>query len=182
MDANLQSKRLDLVSMTPDFLRACLQEDLGRASSLLQVLLPPDWPGEYGRTLKLRLGQLEADPGLQPWLTRVMRLRETGVMVGLIGFHGRPGLVYPCPVAADAAELGFSVFPEHRRKGYAREAAVMLMRWASMQQGVTDFVLTIRPDNVASQALARGLGFVRRGFHIDDIDGEEDVLERHGAP
>jgi hypothetical protein len=51
-----------------------------------------------------------------------------------------------------------------------------------VQQGVADFVMTIRPDNVASQSLARGLGFVRRGFHIDEVDGVEDVLERHGAP
>jgi RimJ/RimL family protein N-acetyltransferase len=37
-------------------------------------------------------------------------------------------------------------------------------------------VLSIRPDNTASQALAAGLGFVRIGSHIDDVDGLEDIL------
>lgn len=182
MTARIQSERLDLISMTPEFMHLSLEGNADRAGSLLQILVPSGWPGEYEPNIKLRLRQLQADPGLQPWLTRAMRLRETGEMVGAIGFHGRPGVEYPCPVATDAAEFGYSVFPAHQRQGYAREAAIALMRWAVEQQGVTDFVISIRPDNVASQALARGLGFVRRGFHIDEIDGEEDVLERHGAP
>src|SRR4051812_19189628 len=170
MDEEIQSERLDLISLTPEFLRLSLDGDAAGASRLLQISLPEDWPGEHAWKMKLRFKQLENEPELQPWLVRAMRLRETGRLVGLIGFHGAPGVDYPCPVATDAAELGFSVFPDHRRKGYAREAAVALMRWESVQQGVTDFVMTIRPDNVASQALARGLGFVRRGFHIDDVD------------
>jgi ribosomal-protein-alanine N-acetyltransferase len=182
MTVSVQSERLDLISMTPEFLRLSLEGNADRAGSLLNLLVPPGWPGEFEPAAKLRLRQLEADPRLQPWLTRAMRLRTTGVMVGVIGFHGRPGVEYPCPVAADAAEFGYRVFPEHQRQGYAREAAIALMRWAVQQQGVTDFVLSIRPDNVASQALAQGLGFVRRGSHIDDVDGVEDVLERHGAP
>ncbi len=168
--------------MTPEFLRASIDGDVTKATRVLQISLPTDWPGENRPNLLIRLKQLESDPALQPWLTRAMRLRVTGAMVGLIGFHGAPGVEYPCPVAASAAEFGFRVFPEYRRQGYAREAAVALMRWAATQRGVEDFVVTIRPDNVASQAVARGLGFVRRGFHVDDVDGVEDVLERHGAP
>ncbi|HEX4412914.1 MAG TPA: GNAT family protein [Lacipirellulaceae bacterium] len=182
MSSAIQTDRLDLVSMTPAFLQASINGDIAEAARILPTSLPAEWPGENRPNLLIRLKQLENDPVLQPWLTRAMRLRATGAIVGLIGFHGAPGVEYPCPVAAGAAEFGFRVFPEYRRQGYAREAAVALMRWAAMQQGVTDFVLTIRPDNVASQALARGLGFVRRGFHIDEVDGEEDVLERHGAP
>jgi ribosomal-protein-alanine N-acetyltransferase len=182
MTARIQSERLDLISLTPEFLRLSLKGDVDRAGRLLNLVLPAGWPGEHSWKFELRLKQLENDPSLQPWLARAMRLRETRLMVGVIGFHGAPGVEYPCPVAADAAEFGFRVLPEHRRQGYAREASIALMRWAVEQQGVTDFVLTIRPDNFASQALARGLGFIRRGFHIDDVDGVEDVLERHGAP
>jgi ribosomal-protein-alanine N-acetyltransferase len=178
----IQTDRLDLVSMTPEFLRASIDGDVAEASRILQISLPADWPGENRPNLLIRLKQLENDPALQPWLTRAMRLQATGAMVGMIGFHGVPGVEYPCPVSAGAAEFGFRVFPEYRRQGYAREAAVALMHWAVTQQRVTDFVVTIRPDNVASQRLARGLGFVRRGFHIDEVDGVEDVLERHGAP
>jgi [ribosomal protein S5]-alanine N-acetyltransferase len=182
MRVDIQSDRLSLVSMTPEFLRASIAGDAAEATRVLQISLPMDWPGENRPNLLIRLKQLENDPALQPWLTRAMQLRATGAMVGMIGFHGAPGVEYPCPVPVGAAEFGFRVFPEYRRRGYAREAAVALMRWAAVQQGVADFVVTIRPDNVASQALARGLGFVRRGFHVDEIDGVEDVLERRGAP
>lgn len=182
MHGVIQSDRLDLVSMTPDFLRLSIAGEVEKAARLLDVILPADWPGEHAWKFDLRLKQLEKDPTLQPWLARAMRLRASRVVVGVIGFHGAPGVDYPCPVAEDAAEFGFRVLPEYQRQGYAREAAIAVMRWAVEQQGVSDFVVTIRPDNAASQALARSLGFVRRGFHIDDIDGVEDVLERHGAP
>ena len=52
------------------------------------------------------------------------------------------------------------------------------MHWAHLAHGVARFVMTIRPDNVPSQALAAGLGFVRIGSHIDEVDGLEDILER----
>jgi RimJ/RimL family protein N-acetyltransferase len=50
------------------------------------------------------------------------------------------------------------------------------MRWATESHGVRTFVLSIRPDNIASQALAAKLGFRRIGLHVDDVDGVEDVL------
>jgi RimJ/RimL family protein N-acetyltransferase len=52
-----------------------------------------------------------------------------------------------------------------------------MMRWARQTHGVIRFILSIRPDNTASQALAAQLGFVRIGSHIDEVDGLEDVLE-----
>ena len=51
------------------------------------------------------------------------------------------------------------------------------MGWARECHGVLRFVMTIRPDNVASQSLAASLGFVRIGSHIDEVDGLEDILE-----
>ena len=106
--------------MTPAFLRASIDGDVVEAARILQVSLPADWPGENQPNLLIRLKQLENDPALQPWLTRAMRLRATGAIVGMIGFHGAPGVEYPCPVPVDAAEFGFRVFPEYRRQGYAR--------------------------------------------------------------
>ena len=55
------------------------------------------------------------------------------------------------------------------------------MKWACEAHGVRRFVLSIRPDNIPSQALAAQLGFVRIGSHIDEVDGLEEILE-HVAP
>ena len=80
-------------------------------------------------------------------------------------------------ISPGAAEFGYTVFPPYRRRGYAREASIALMDWARQTHGVTRFIVSIRPDNVASQALAASLGFVRIGSHLDEVDGLEDILE-----
>ncbi|RBP46076.1 RimJ/RimL family protein N-acetyltransferase [Roseimicrobium gellanilyticum] len=174
----IASSRLDLVPFTLDFMRASLAHDTDQCSWILGATVPPEWPEpDYRYVLDLRIGQLEADPNLQPWLMRAMVDRETRTMVGDIGFHTAPAPEYLQPYSPYAVEFGFSVFPEYRRKGYAREAAKAMMHWATDNHGVTEFIMTIRPDNLPSQALAAQLGFVKIASHIDEIDGEEDILE-----
>ena len=108
---------------------------------------------------------------------RALVLRERRVMVGCIGFRTAPGAEYLQPYSPGGVEFGFTVYPPFLRQGYAREASKALMHWAHQVHGVTRFVMIIRPDNTASQALAAGLGFVRIGSHIDEVDGLEDILE-----
>ena len=99
-------------------------------------------------------------------------------MVGHIGFHTRPGEKYLEELAPGGVELGWTVFGRERRQGYAREAAEGLMEWARRFHGVTRFVVSISPANLASLELARRLGFKRIGSHIDEEDGPEDIFER----
>lgn len=176
MTAAIHSERLDLVPLTPEFLRAFLDHDLAEAARILGAPLPE---GLLDSTdvMALRQQQLEADPSLQPWLLRAIVLRDRREMIGHIGFHTAPGAEYLEPYSPGAVEFGFTVYPPFCRQGYAREASLAMMRWAHQVHGITNFVLTISPDNTASQTLAAGLGFVRIGSHIDEIDGLEDILE-----
>jgi ribosomal-protein-alanine N-acetyltransferase len=173
--AAIRTERLDLVAMTPAFLRASVDRDLAEAERQIQLSLPENWP-DIRAILELRLKQLESNPDLQPWLLRAIGLRRTREMVGHIGFHDQPGADYLREWSPGGVEYGFTVFPAHRRKGYAREASLALMRWAHDLHGVTAFVATVSPSNVASHALVADLGFVRVGSHVDEIDGVEDVL------
>jgi ribosomal-protein-alanine N-acetyltransferase len=177
MTAPIHTLRLDLIAMTPAFLRASLQCDLPQAERELQASVPSEWPGEHTDVLSLRLKQLDDEPTLQPWLLRAMVHRGTGVMIGHIGFHTAPGAAYLRPFSPGGVELGFTVFPSFRRQGYAREASIALMGWARRRHDVRSFVMSIRPGNAPSQALAAQLGFVRVGSHVDEVDGPEDVLE-----
>jgi [ribosomal protein S5]-alanine N-acetyltransferase len=172
----IRTARLDLVPMTPDFLRASLRRDVPAASETIGLRLPSDWP-DIGDVLTIRLEQLEHDPTLQPWLLRAIALRS-GEMVGHIGFHTSPGPKYLEPWRPGGIEFGFTVFAPHRRKGYAREASQALMDWAHRDHRVNDFVLTISPNNVPSQRLATELGFSRIGEHLDEVDGIEHILAR----
>lgn len=175
MTVAIRTDRLDLIAMTPAFLRASVEGNLVEAERQIQLTLPENWP-EIRPVLELRLKQLESNPDLQPWLLRAIGLRSTRAMVGHIGFHDQPGADYLREWSPGGVEYGFTIFPPHRRKGYAREASLALMQWAQDLHGVTAFVVTISPSNVASHALAADLGFVRAGSHLDEIDGVEDVF------
>lgn len=86
---NIASERLDLIPLTPAFLRASLAADTVRAESLLGSTLPAEWFAETG-LMRLRLEQLEQDSALQALagaghgtarqravLGRLMRLKTT---------------------------------------------------------------------------------------------------------
>ena len=173
----IHSERLDLIPMSPEFLKASLQGDQVRVQELIGLTVPKDWPDKRD-LVELRLGQLHADPFLQPWLLRVIGLRHQNTMVGYIGFHTQPGAEYLREVAPGGVEFGYTVFPEFRRMGYAREACIALMEWALQAHRVVRFVVSIGPTNSASIALARQLGFLRIGSHVDEVDGPEEIFER----
>jgi ribosomal-protein-alanine N-acetyltransferase len=179
--STIASLRLDLILMHSDFLRASLAGDRPAAERLLGRSIPPDWY-EKRAIMEMRLTDLQEDPSLQPWLLRAMVLREEGLMVGHIGCHGAPDAAYLRDIAPGALEFGYTVFPEFRRRGYAREAARALMRWAHQEQQVSRFILSIRPDNLPSLCLARQFGFQRIGSHVDEVDGLEDIYELHHVP
>jgi RimJ/RimL family protein N-acetyltransferase len=172
--AVIRTPRLSLVPMTPDFLRALIAGQSDRATEIAGFAVPaetlvPKW------VLELRLWTVEADPSLQPWLLRSIVLRETGTMVGDIGFHDRPGAQYLREYCDFGVEMGYSIAPEHRQQGYAGEALRGMIDWARGHHDVRSFILSINPTNVPSLRMATALGFQKVGAHEDDIDGPEDI-------
>jgi ribosomal-protein-alanine N-acetyltransferase len=172
MVPTVQSRRLDLVSMSPDFLAASLQQRQAEAAQLLGATLPPDWPRGVERRLQRRLDQLARDPTEQPWLLRGMILREPPErpLVGYINFHAPPG-------PDGWAEIGYTVLPEYRRRGFAQEAVEALFDWATREHGVRRFRASVSPGNAASLGLVRKLGFREIGRQWDEEDGDEIVFE-----
>jgi RimJ/RimL family protein N-acetyltransferase len=165
------TERLELVSMGPEFLEALLAGRRAEAQATLGVKLPDGWGGDEGdrRRLRLRLQQMREDPTVHPWLLRAIVARGEGAFVGHINFHGRP--------EDGRAELGYTIIPEFRRRGYATEAAQGMMDWARQEHGVARFVVSISPDNAASLAMAEKLGFRQVGTQMDEEDGLELVFE-----
>jgi [ribosomal protein S5]-alanine N-acetyltransferase len=172
----IHTPRLDLVSMTPEFMEAVLGSRFAEAAEMLGAALPKeplDAPLE--RFLSHRIGQVQLNPNVQHWLARAIVRREgSRVMVGNVGFHGQPGV--NAANNESALEIGYAILPEHRRQGYATEAVEALMGWARTQ-GISHFVASVAPANEPSLAIIRKLGFVRTGEHIDPEDGLEHVFE-----
>ena len=174
----ISSERLDLIPLSPAFLRASLQRDVTAAEALLGLTIPLEWFAEQ-TLIQIRLNDLHQNPALQPWLLRAIGLRHQHVMVGHIGFHSAPGADYLRELAPGGIEYGYTVFSAFRRQGYAREACEALMQWAYQEHQVTCFVVSIRSDNIPSRSLAEQFGFKWIGLHVDELDGFEDIYKLH---
>jgi RimJ/RimL family protein N-acetyltransferase len=160
--------------MTLPFLDASLAGERATLTNLIDATIPDDWPDSLD-LVRLRIKQLRRDPSLEQWLLRAIVERDGRRMIGHVGFHGAPGAQHLDPYAPHAAEFGYTIFPSSRGRGFATEAARGLMEWARTQR-VRNFVVSIRPDNAPSLAIAQNLGFVRVGQHIDEVDGLEHVF------
>jgi ribosomal-protein-alanine N-acetyltransferase len=176
--APIETPRLTLVSMSPAFLKALLLDDIEAASRDIGAATPQWMADELRNFATYRLGQLMADPTIQEWLGRAMVLTDeldSRVVVGSIGFHGPPD-------EEGRLEVGYSVDPPYRRRGYARESVEAMFDWAYRTHGITTFIASISPDNEPSLRLAAQFGFVRVGEHMDEIDGLEYVFETTWPP
>jgi RimJ/RimL family protein N-acetyltransferase len=164
----VSTARLELVPLALPLVAALAAKDLDVARRLADFPIEDDTFAEDDHVLGLRHAQLTKDPSEEPWLYRVALLRETGRVVGRVGFHAPP--------APDGSvEIGYSVAPDHRRQGLATEMAVGLIRWGA-SEGATACIASVRPDNTPSLAIIRRLGFERTGEQMDEIDGLEWVF------
>ncbi len=125
--------------------------------------------------IQIRVLQVTADPTINPWLIRLMVVRdrtgnERGEVVGLINFHGPP-------TPDGMLEIGCAVAASCRRQGYAAEAAVGMATWAFAQPGVERIRASVQPDNDASLRVIDAVGFRRVGEHEHPDRGLELVYE-----
>nr|BFD80674.1 hypothetical protein StreXyl84_00750 [Streptomyces sp. Xyl84] len=80
----------------------------------------------------------------------------TGELVGTIGSH-RTG------VRSGWFEVDVTISAGHRRKGYASEAVVLLLRFMFAERRYHKCLAAVLAGNEASLALFRGLGFTEEG-------------------
>jgi RimJ/RimL family protein N-acetyltransferase len=147
-------------------LNAFVDGDPPNARELVDYAVPADFPdAAAAEVLEIRRLQLAADPVRAPWSVRAMVRREDRVMVGFVNFHGPPGV--NDIEAPDAAELGWTVFAEHRGKGYATETGRRLMDWARAEHGVRRFISSTTPGNAPSLRVHEKLGFHPTGQVVD---------------
>ncbi len=162
------SVRVRFVRLPPPVLTALLDGDLAAASARCGVDLPPFFLQE-GWLWRLRLDQVAADPSAQDWVVRAVVVEPEGV-VGHAGFHGPPD-------ADGVVEVGYTVLPHLRGRGYASAALAALVAEAAVAPDVRLVRASVSPDNPASLAVVRRAGFVQVGEQVDEQDGLELVHE-----
>jgi 2-methylcitrate synthase len=152
-------------------MQALVAKDLARASELAGIHLPEFFIEERMIWLwNYRIAQIAADPPSADWVVRVVVSVPDGEAVGHGGFHGPPdenGMV----------EIGYSVVPEFRRRGYAKAIVAALLERAHSEPDVTLVRASISPDNGASLATIAGFGFTQVGEQWDEEDGLELLFE-----
>ncbi len=163
--------RVEVLALSGPVFTALADGDLTAADALSPVPLPPAFADpDWAPVWRMRAVQVAADPAVAAWVTGVVWDPERRLAVGRAGFHGPPderGMV----------EIGYAVLPEHRRRGYARATLAVLLGRARREPAVRVVRLSIAPDNVASQAVARPFGFVEVGELVDPDDGPETLYE-----
>lgn len=164
--------------MSVPLMQALQRRDVASADAELDAHIP-DWlVDDMQDFLEYRLGQLAADPSIHNWLGRAMVLTNDGgsrQVVGSIGFHGAPD-------EDGRLEIGYRVDPEYRNRGFARESATAMYRWAYEKHGISKFLGSISPENIPSLNLIEQYGYVLIGEQIDEVDGLELVFEMHWPP
>jgi RimJ/RimL family protein N-acetyltransferase len=165
---------IQLVPMTPEFIESVLDGRREEAAALLGIELGDEFPSEGEKGfLGLRLRQMREDERFQTWCPHAIVLG--GQMIGHAGYHGPPGV--NSTHNPEAVEFGYRIFAPYRGRGYATEAARMLMDQAEERAGIQHFVLSVGPANEPSLAIVRKLGFTQTGERMDEEDGRELVFE-----
>jgi RimJ/RimL family protein N-acetyltransferase len=158
------------VQLSPAAMTALIAGDLAAASAaagapLSEFLVSESWLWE------VRVAQIAEDPASADWVARAAVAVPEGFVVGHAGFHGPPD-------AEGTVEVGYSVDPAYRRRGYARAMLTALIERSVQDPAVHGVRASIRPDNKASLATIAGFGFAKIGEQWDAEDGLEHVYWR----
>ncbi|MEQ8506828.1 MAG: GNAT family N-acetyltransferase [Rhodospirillales bacterium] len=98
--------------------------------------------------------------------------KATDTAVGYAGLWRAPYIAEP--------ELCWSLFPGHRGRGYATEAALTARDWAYRELGLKPLMSFVHPENLPSRAVAERIGAVIEGE--GELRGEPRLIYRHLKP
>jgi RimJ/RimL family protein N-acetyltransferase len=161
----LESERLALVPL-----------DASAAQDMVDVLAdpalyvhtggePPDLDTLRDRYARQMRGR--SPDGRELWFNWIVRTREASTAVGYVQVT--------LALENGVAELAWVIGTDHQRQGYAREAAGAVLDWLHSSPRVQRITAHIADANLASQGVAKRLGFAPTG---ERDEGEEVWLRR----
>ena len=180
-----QGKRVRMRWMEPEdgeFLYA-LSQDTEAQKGVIATIAPPKSLAACKKEAQEASLKRPSDDAFQ-----LVIENEAGEPIGLINSHGirrRPRVF----------GYGLQVLREHRRKGYAREAAVLLLRYFFDMLGYQKCNTAVFSFNEPSARFHESLGFIREGCRrrTEFVDGRyhdcrlygitvEEFRAKHGVP
>jgi len=153
----LRTRRLELVAATLDHVLAELRAPADLAALLLADV-PASWPpGEYdGDALEYFRTKLAEGPDAVGWYGwYAISLTSDGSRQSVVAGAGYLGP----PTPDGIVEIGYSVVPEERGRGYATEAVQALVDRALNTPTVRLLIAHTDVSNIASSTVLRRCGF-----------------------
>jgi RimJ/RimL family protein N-acetyltransferase len=144
-----------LVALRAPLARVAL-EDRARLGRVIGARVPETWPGaDFLRMLpRIAEGVEETSSGAEP--TRLVVHVADETLIGETGFHGPPD-------ASGTVEVGYSILPAYRGRGFATEATRALIRAALARPEVRRVTAECLDDNHASLRVLEKLELRRVG-------------------
>ena len=150
----IETNRLKLLPFT---IKICEETLFGSESALAELNINPaiGWPDleilDTMPRILINLNKVQSPSGFESWM---ILNKSTNTLVGDIGFKGSPN-------EHGGIDLGYGIVKSETQKGFAKEAALGLLEWASKQPGVKAITANCSRDNFASQNILAFLKFTK---------------------
>ncbi|CAM3929157.1 GNAT family N-acetyltransferase [Alkalicoccus chagannorensis] len=144
MDITCQTPRLELHALT-DKIYTQLQQS-----------------GYFPPHIETHLHYLHLDDSLKGWGPWIIFLRETGSIIGDIGFKGSPD-------SWNTVEIGYGIRPEYQNTGYATEALQEMIRYCFEDQHISRITAECRHDNKESLRVLEKVQMFREMEHLQMV-------------
>ncbi|HEX9990636.1 MAG TPA: GNAT family N-acetyltransferase [Chloroflexia bacterium] len=160
----IETERLLLVPFSLQMVEAALDRD-SETWHMLSIRPHDEWPGEdIEGVLPLLARALEKDPTRAEW-GRLIIHANIRTIIGDIGFQEPPN-------DNGTVEMGYSIVPAYRKRGYATEAGRAIIAWAFSRPEVKRVIANCLQDNQASIRVLEKLGMKRMGVEASMLQWE----------
>lgn len=152
-----------LVTLSPAVFVALAGGHRHVAEELTGLSMSP-WFADRIEIWEYMLTLLDERPDNAAWLMQAVVLGPDEV-IGNAGFKGHP--------VNGQVELGYSIAPQHRRRGRASAVVRLLLDRARSEPLVERVIARIQPGNTASIGVVTKAGFVPDGEYVSPRSGRQ---------
>jgi len=115
---------------------------------------------EMGPHVSMYLEELKKDPSVKGFGVWFILEKETGKMIGDIGFKGKPN--------DGCVEIGYAISSTYQNRGFATEAALAMIDWALMRDNILSVKAECLKDNIASIKVLEKI-MMERSYELEDM-------------
>ncbi|SDJ85655.1 GNAT family N-acetyltransferase [Sediminibacillus albus] len=145
------TERLQMQTLTIDMMEA-----VSKGAAALEKTVPykvsPEWPLDvYQQFFPYKIDRFRKFPAENNWEGVIIDKSEN-MIIGDMGFKGGPN-------GEGIVDIGYSIVPSYRGRGYATEMGKAMVEWALDQPDVKKVMASCDPDNIASIRTLEKIGF-----------------------